>query len=191
MNTLHAHMRVQLVARMDRVDHSHTAELVISCPATCRPDLARGTHAFPAPCARRAGGCIIARMAGELSIAAQYTLALAAEVRALVEAGSSTVEMFEALARAHPNMSFTLDSVERLARQVADRRPVAQRYLQAKSLDMARNVVDNGKPSDHVRALEGLGGVLDAGGKSAGGVTIIVGGDAHIALLHGPRPEEA
>ena len=116
------------------------------------------------------------------------TLALAAEVRAHVEAGDSTIDMFEALSRAHPNMQFTLDSVERLARQVADRRPQAQRYLQAKSVDMAKNVVENGKPSDHVRALEGLGGVLDADRGSAGGVTIIVGGDAHIALLHGPRP---
>mgnify|MGYP001615980872 CR=1 FL=1 len=124
-----------------------------------------------------------------LSIAAQMTLALAAEVRAHVEAGDSTIEMFEALSRAHPNMTFTLDSVERLARQVADRRPVAQRYLQHKSMDMARNVVEQGKPSDHVRALEGLGGVLDAGNGAGGGITIIVGGDAHIALLHGPRPE--
>jgi hypothetical protein len=123
-----------------------------------------------------------------LSIAAQNQLALAHEVRALVDEGKSTLEMFEALARAHPNYSLSLDSVERLARQVADRRPQAQRYLNSKSFAMAKNVVENGKPADHVRTLEGLGGVLDAADKAAGGVTIIVGGDAHIALLHGPRP---
>ena len=126
---------------------------------------------------------------GSLSIAAQMTLALAAEVRQLVDLGTGTIEMFEALSRAHPNMSFTLDSVERLARQVSDRRPVAKRYLQSKSFAMAQNVVENGKPADHVRALEGLGEVMEAADKAAGGVTIIVGGDAHIALLHGPRSE--
>ncbi len=124
-----------------------------------------------------------------LSVAAQMQLALAHEVRALVEQGASTLEMFEALARAHPNYSLTLDSIERLARQVSDRRPVAQRYLNSKSFAMAQNVVENGKPADHVRALEGLGGVLDAGERQGGGVTIIVGGDAHIALLHGPRAD--
>jgi hypothetical protein len=123
-----------------------------------------------------------------LSIAAQMTLALTAEVRQLVNQGATTVDMFEALSRAHPNMSFTLDGVERLARQVSDRRPVASRYLQSKSFEMARNVVEQGKPADHVRTLEGLGGILDAGTNAAGGLTIIVGGDAHIALLHGPRP---
>jgi hypothetical protein len=123
-----------------------------------------------------------------LSIAAQMTLALTAEVRQLVNQGATTVDMFEALSRAHPNMTFTLDGVERLARQVSDRRPVASRYLQSKSFEMARNVVEQGKPADHVRTLEGLGGVLDAGTNAAGGLTIIVGGDAHIALLHGPRP---
>ena len=127
-------------------------------------------------------------VARPLSFSAQITLALAAEVRAGVEAGASTVELFEQLARAHPNMQFTLDSVERLARQVSDRRPVAQRYLHSKSYEMAKNVVEQGKPSDHVRALEGMGGVLDADRGGGGGVTIIVGGDAHIALLHGPRP---
>ena len=122
-----------------------------------------------------------------LSIAAQMTLALAAEVRQLVDLGTGTLEMFESLSRAHPNMSFTLDSVERLARQVSDRRPVAKRYLQSKSFAMAQNVVENGKPADHVRALEGLGDIMEASDKQGGGVTIIVGGDAHIALLHGPR----
>ncbi len=126
---------------------------------------------------------------GSLSIAAQMTLALAAEVRELVDAGAGTLEMFEALSRKHPNMQFTLDSVERLARQVADKRPVAKRYLQSKSFAMAQNVVENGKPSDHVRALESMGDVMEGADKGAGGVTIIVGGDAHIALLHGPRQE--
>ena len=118
-------------------------------------------------------------------------LEVGSAVRALVEEGLATFEMLERLSAAYPRCEFTLDSVERLARQVADRRPVAARYLQSKSMDMARNVVEQGKPSDHVRALEGLGGVLDAGNAAGGGITIIVGGDAHIALLHGPRPEEA
>jgi hypothetical protein len=123
-----------------------------------------------------------------LSIAAQMTLALHDEVGQMVDRGMSLRAMFEALSRAHPNMTFTLDGVERLARQVSDRRPIASRYLQSKSFEMARNVVEQGKPADHVRTLEGLGGVLDAGTNAAGGLTIIVGGDAHIALLHGPRP---
>jgi methionine synthase II (cobalamin-independent) len=124
-----------------------------------------------------------------LSVAAQMQLALAHEVRALVDAGAGTLEMFESLARAHPNYQLTLDSVERLARQVADKRPIAKRYLHSKSFDMARNVVENGKPSDHVRALESMGDVMESQANAAGGVTIIVGGDAHIALLHGPRTE--
>lgn len=123
------------------------------------------------------------------NIVTQINLELGHVVRALVEEGLSALEMLERLAATYPQRQFDLDAVERLARQVADRRPVAKRYLQAKSLEMARNVVDRGKPADHVRALEGLGEVLDAGNAAAGGVTIIVGGDAHIALLHGPRQE--
>lgn len=123
------------------------------------------------------------------NIVTQINLELGHAVRALVEEGLSALEMLERLAEAYPQRQFDLDAVERLARQVADRRPVAKRYLQSKSLEMARNVVNHGKPADHVRALEGLGEVLDAGHAAAGGVTIIVGGDAHIALLHGPRQE--
>ena len=110
------------------------------------------------------------------------TLELAAEVRQLVDDGATTVEMYEALSRSRPQMGWTLDSVERLARQVADRRPVASRYLQSKSFDMARNVVENGKPADHVRALEGLGQVLDAGVDHSGGITVIIGGGAHVQI---------
>jgi hypothetical protein len=126
-------------------------------------------------------------MADGLSLAAEFTMLLAAEVRQLVEDGASTLEMFEALARAHPNYQFTLDSIERLARQVADRRPVAKRYLQSKSLDMAKNVVERGKPADHVRALEGLGEVLDAGQEHGGGITVIVGAGSQVQINLGER----
>jgi hypothetical protein len=118
----------------------------------------------------------------------QLSLQLGKEVAALVERGMSAYEMLAELAPRYAHIGLTLDSVERLARQVADRRPVAKRYLQSKSLHMAQNVVENGKPADHVRTLEGLGEIMENAQQNSGGVTIIVGGDAHIALLHGPRP---
>lgn len=109
---------------------------------------------------------------------------LNADVLQLVTDGATTAEMFAALTPAYPWL--TMDGIERLARQVADRRAPARRYLESQSLGMAKSIVEHGKPSVHVRALEGLG-VLASEDRGASGVTIIVGGDAHIALLHGPR----
>jgi hypothetical protein len=124
------------------------------------------------------------------NIDTQIALDIGQTARAMVEDGLSTLDMLEQLSVRYPHSQWTLDSVERLARQVADRRPQARRYLQAKSVDMARNLVENGKPSDHVRALEGLGEVLDAGQEHGGGITVIVGAGSQVQINLGRRETE-
>jgi hypothetical protein len=113
----------------------------------------------------------------------------AALVRACVDRGMSTHEMLDELSARYRGMGWTLDGLERMARQVSDRRPVARRYLESKSLQMAQNVVDKGSPSDHVKALSGLA-VIGDDERSGGGVTIIVNGTANIALFDGPAKLE-
>lgn len=54
----------------------------------------------------------------------------------------------------------------------ADSRPLARAYLEGKALKMARSIVRKGKPTDHLRALQGLN-VIDADQSS--GVTIQIG----------------
>ncbi|HEY3220319.1 MAG TPA: hypothetical protein VGJ80_06285 [Gemmatimonadales bacterium] len=119
--------------------------------------------------------------------AKSITLALPLAVRTLVDEGLTTLEMLERLLDTHPNVNWTLDGIERLARQVSDRRPVARRYLESQSLAMAKNVVDHGKPAVHVRALEGLG-VLAPEDAGTSGITIHIGGDAKVALLIQAKP---
>lgn len=118
--------------------------------------------------------------------AAEQQIALARELSDMVGQGLTNLEMLEALSLAHPRTSWTLEGVARQVRLLTDRRDTARSYLDSKSLAMAKNIVENGKPSEHIRALEGRG-VLASEERGAG-ITIIVGGDAHIALLHGPRP---
>src|SRR5262245_47460275 len=108
-----------------------------------------------------------------MSIITEIQLDIGREVCSLVEQGCSTLEMLEWFAANRPNLGLTLDGIERMARQVSDRRPAARRLLEAKSVDMARHVALHGKPSVHVRALEGLG-VLQSEDRSSG-LTIIVG----------------
>lgn len=60
-------------------------------------------------------------------------------------------------------------------------------YFRGRALSMAEKIHERGRASDLIKVLEGID-VLKAGEKS-GGITINVGGDAHIALLAGPRKD--
>jgi hypothetical protein len=120
--------------------------------------------------------------------AREMTRRLHLAVLACCERGATVLEMLDELSPAWPGL--TLDGLERMARQVSDRRHVARRYLESKSLQMAQNVVDKGSPSDHVKALSGLA-VIGDDERAGGGVTIIVNGTANIALFDGPaKPDK-
>jgi hypothetical protein len=57
---------------------------------------------------------------------------------------------------------------------------LAKRRLQASAADMAENIITNGRPADHIKALEGIDVLSNQEVK--GGLTIIIGSGSQVQV---------
>jgi DNA-binding transcriptional regulator YiaG len=110
----------------------------------------------------------------------RVTPAQRAIIRDLAKLNTPQVEIARVLGVSQPTVSRWLE-------ELTDTSEDASAYLRAKALPIAEKIFKKGRPSDFVKVLQGIS-VLDAGEKS-GGITINVGGNAQIALLHGARAQ--
>jgi hypothetical protein len=91
--------------------------------------------------------------------------------------GMSQVAIAQRLGVTQPVISRWLDTLD-------DSTPIAKTYLKGQALRMARNVVQRGRPQDHVAALKGLS-VLEEQQTQA--VAIMIGIKSDLAITLSPE----